>query len=96
MPLPDRIKNAPELHFGLDLYYLAFLDLTSCRGTGYGTEGPIPWTAMHHWASAHDLSQDQWEDLVYHLPMMDETYLKFKAKKLSAETKPPPKKGKKG
>lgn len=90
MPLPQRIQNAPELHLGLELYYLAFLDLTSCRTAGYGTEGPIPWTATRQWAEAHDLSGEQLEDLEYHIPRMDEVYLKFKAKKLEASTKTPP------
>lgn len=95
MPLPERIKNAPELLLGLELYYRAFLDLTSCRGNGYGTEGPIPWTATHEWANAHNLSGEQREDLFYFIPHMDEVYLKFKAKKLAGSTPAAPK-GKKG
>jgi hypothetical protein len=84
MPIPERIQNAPTLHFGLELYYLAFLDLTSCRGTGYGTEGPIPWLAMDRWAVRHELSDEQWQDLQFHLGRMDEVYLKYKAEKLKA------------
>jgi hypothetical protein len=90
MPLPDRIQNAPELVLGLELYYGAFMDLTSCRGTGYGTEGPIPWDKVVQWAEKYGLDEEQEDDLVYHIPQMDEVYLKFKAKKLSATTKTPP------
>lgn len=75
---------------GLELYYGAFMDLTSCRGTGYGTEGPIPWTVVRQWAEAYQLSDEQTEDLQYHIPRMDEVYLKFKAKKLAVQNKAPP------
>lgn len=75
---------------GLELFYNAFMDLTSCRGTGYGTEGPIPWTAVRQWARERELDEEQAEDLEYHIPQMDEVYLKHKAKKLAAATKPPP------
>jgi hypothetical protein len=89
MPLPERIQNAPELLMGLELFYGAFMDLTSCRGTGYGTEGPIPWTAVRQWAQVHGLDEEQAEDLEYYIAQMDETYLKFKTKKLTAQTKAP-------
>lgn len=81
MPLPERIKTAPELFLGLDLYYRAFLDLTSCRNVGSGSEGPIPWIAILQWAEAYQLSGEQREDLFYHIGVMDDVYLKFKAKK---------------
>jgi hypothetical protein len=84
--LPERIKNAPELQLGLELYYGAFLELSSCRSVGFGAEGPIPWTAVNQWARAHQLSEEQEEDLLYHIERMDEVYLKFKDKK----AKPPP------
>lgn len=72
------------------MYYQAFMDLTSCRTTGYGTEGPIPWTATQQWAETHDLDNEQLEDLHYFIPQMDDVYLKHKAKKLAAGNKPPP------
>lgn len=90
MPLPERIQNAPELEMGLELFYNAFMDLTSCRGAGYGTEGPIPWTVVRQWADVHGLSEEQTEDLEYHIPRMDEAYLTHKAKKMAAANKPPP------
>lgn len=82
MPLPDRIANAPELLLGLELYYKAFLDLTTCRGQGYGTEGPIGWLSIKGYADAHELSMEQQEDLFHHIQHMDAAYLKFKADKL--------------
>lgn len=87
MPLPDKIANAPELYFGLELYYKAFLDLTTCRGQGYGTEGPIGWLAIREYADAYDLSGEQREDLFYHIQHMDSAYLDFKAKRLKNKGK---------
>lgn len=86
MPLPQSIQNAPELFIGLEIYYSAFLDLTSCRTGGYGTEGPIPWLAARQWAQVNELSEEQTEDLLFHIPRMDESYLKHKAKKLKTKT----------
>lgn len=75
---------------GLELFYGAFMDLTTCRGTGYGTEGPIPWTVVRQWADIHGLDEEQIEDLEYFIPRMDEAYLKFKTKKMTEKTKTPP------
>ncbi len=54
---------------------------------GYGTEGPIAWTATNTWAEVHGLCGEQREDLFYFIPQMDEAYLKFKAKKVAEGTK---------
>jgi hypothetical protein len=84
MPLPDRIQNAPELFQGLELFYMAFMDLTSCRGQGYGTEGPIGWLQISEYCFIHAIIGEQRDDLIYHIQHMDESYLKFKANKLKA------------
>lgn len=82
LPLPDKIANAPEIAFALEVYYLAFMDLTSCRGSGYGTEGPISWLAIHQYADAKRFEDDQREDLFYFVQKLDMVYLNFKTKKL--------------
>lgn len=82
MPLPPKIANAPEVQFGLHLYYLAFMDLTSCRGTGYGTEGPISWLAVNAYADAKEIVDEQREDLFYFVGKMDLVYLNHKAQKI--------------
>lgn len=87
LPLPERIQNAPELFQGLELFYLAFMDLTSCRGQGYGTEGPIGWLQISEYCFIHGIIGEQRDDLIYHIQRMDEAYLGFKAKKLKAQTK---------
>ena len=90
MPLPDRIQNAPELHMGLEFYYSAFLDLTSCRAV---MEGPISWLSTDEYATRLGLSDEQREDLLYHIARMDKTFLDFHTKKrekdMAVHTKKP-------
>lgn len=69
------------------MYHMAFLDLTTCRGTGYNTEGPISWLAIKEWADANEIEGEQREDLFYHIQALDKAYLDFKAKKLKSATK---------
>lgn len=82
MPLPEKIKNAPALLQGLELYYMAFMDLTTCRGQGYGSEGPIGWLQMFDYCCVYDISGEQQEDLFYHVQHLDRAYLEYKSKKL--------------
>ena len=95
-PLPDAIANAPELKFGLELFYMAFMDLTSCRSIGYGA-GPIPWSAIQTWCAAYDIQGEQREDLFYHVERLDKSYLDWSVKKQKAVTQStkPPKRGRK-
>lgn len=86
LPLPDKIANAPELAFGLDVFYIAFMDLTSCRGSGYGTEGPISWLVINQYADAKEFEDEQREDLFYFVQQLDMVYLNYKTKKLKEST----------
>lgn len=81
LPIPDKIANAPDLYLGLDLYYSAFLDLSTCRSRGFGELGEIPWTATLRWAEVHELDEEQRDSLFHHIRAMDDVYLKFQAKK---------------
>lgn len=85
LPLPEKIANAPELFLGLELYFTAFLNLTSCRTQGYGTEGPIPFTQMQIYCEFEGINGDQREDLLDHMQHMDAAYLKHKAQKLKEQ-----------
>jgi len=85
--LPERIVNAPSLFTGLELYFSAFLDLTSCRALGYSSEGPISWLSINEWALVHELDAEQRENLLYFIPRMDAAFLEHRAKKLNAELK---------
>ena len=79
-PLPAKIKNAPTLHGGLELFYKAFLDLTSCRSIGEAY-GQIPWTATRDWCNEHDITGEQREDLYYLVRALDMEYLDIVRKK---------------
>ena len=80
VPLPDRIQNAPSLMPGLELYYEAFMDLMTSRSTGFGN-GPIWWKTVQDYAKDNEFSDDQREDLHYHIREMDTVYMKHLAKK---------------
>lgn len=72
-PLPDHIQNAPTLTNGLQLYYNAFQDLSSCRAIGMSL-GPIPWTALDQFCERYEIDGDQREDFFYHVSTLDEAY----------------------
>lgn len=87
-PIPNKIQNAPELWPGLELFYLAFLELSSTRNVGFGL-GPIPWTSMSDYCVAHDIEGEQRDDLIYHVSHLDLEYLKYKDKKESSNKSAP-------
>lgn len=78
------------------MYYQAFMDLTSCRGQGYGTEGPISWLSIQEYADRKGFDDEQRQDLEYFVAKLDKVYLDFKTKKLEAKVAPKPVGGKKG
>jgi len=80
LPFPKRIANAPELWMGLELFYGAFLDLTTDRPMGWDAR-PIPWTAIRDYADAYDIRDEQREDLFDLVRAMDIAYLKHLEKK---------------
>lgn len=81
----ERVKNAPELFRGLELYLQAFMELTSCRGMGYGSIGPIPWMAIHTYGEAAALDGEQREDLFYYVQRLDKVYMEWQTKKAEKE-----------
>lgn len=80
-PLPQRIQNAPQLAFGMQMYFTAFLDLTSCRQLGM-TLGPIPWTAVNDYAIDLGLDEESTEDLHHFVRAMDNVYVSHHSKKV--------------
>jgi len=74
-PIPDRIQNAPDLLLGLEFYFRAFIDLNTCRSSGWSS-GPIPWMDIQAYAMAHELDAEETETLHYHIAMMDSAFLK--------------------
>lgn len=83
MPLPQAIVNAPELQLGLDLFYVAFTDLSTCRSIGM-SEGPIPWTAVRDYCDELLLEGDQREDMFFHIREMDVSYLNYRTSKVKS------------
>jgi hypothetical protein len=79
-PLPDAIANAPDLNSGLELYYVAFMDLTSSRALG-ATEGPIAWNVIDYYCRVLQFSEEQREDAFFFIAAMDKAYLDFRAEK---------------
>lgn len=78
--LPDRIQNAPDLFLGLELFFQAFVELNTCRSTGWSA-GPIPSWAISEFAERVGLSEEETEDMHYHMRMMDGEFLKYSARK---------------
>lgn len=79
-PLPDVIANAPELLLGLDAYFEAFVELSTCRGLGMSA-GPIPWTAIDRYAQRHGYSDEGFDYLVRMVRAMDEVFLAHSRRK---------------
>ncbi len=76
LPLPNRIQNAPELNIGLELYYVGFLDLTSCRVLGVGL-GPIPLLTILEYCLIKGIRGEQQEDFVWFIQRLDAKYLEW-------------------
>lgn len=81
MPLPDSIANAPFLLLGLELYLIAFMELTSERNHSQGIEGPIGWLKIKAYCNCLELCEEQETDLFYFIQNMDAKYLEYKASK---------------
>lgn len=75
--LPERIKNKPNLYFGLALFLNAWFDLDSER------ERPkrITRGMCFSYAEDYDLDYEQSEDLWYHIAQMDIEFLAWWKKK---------------
>jgi hypothetical protein len=70
---------------GLELYYLAYVELMSARVLGFGGEGPIPWTAIHMWGCDAELDDVQMSDLIYFVSVLDIAYIGFQTEKRKRE-----------
>lgn len=61
---------------GLALYYEAFFDLTTCRGMGFGSVGPIPWTAIVEYARFYRFDEEQTDALLFYVRRLDDVVIK--------------------
>ena len=82
-PIPEAIRNAPELLPGLGLYYDAFLELSPSRGrTALGEELAINWKDLHDYCSVYGIEGDQKEDFLVILRYLDQEFLNYKREKV--------------
>jgi hypothetical protein len=72
---PEKLTNHPELRWGLELYYDAFLTLDTERSHGMGWM-QIPWSSMVRYAMFYDFTDEQTEHLIIHVRAMDRAYIK--------------------
>lgn len=84
IPLPEKIANAPTIHRGLEIYYVAFWELSTCRSSGFGA-GPIPWDAIDRYATRMEWFDERYEDLLDFVRAMDGTFLKFQKEQSDAK-----------
>lgn len=84
--LPDHLKNAPSLLVGLELFYNAFQELTTCRQLGMSL-GPIPWTAIDVYCIRYSLEGDQRDDVFFHVENLDDEYRNEVEKKAAKKGK---------
>jgi hypothetical protein len=82
--VPEHLLQVPELCLGLELFYRAFMELSSCRQVGMG-EGPIPWTAIQSWCTENGVQADQRHRVFHHVRQMDLAYLKHQADTLKTK-----------
>ncbi len=77
--VPEHISNAPELLPGLELYYEAFVDLSTCRPLGM-SEGPIPYRDIVAYFDRLDLlDEDQHWAGIRIIRKMDAAYMKYRS-----------------
>jgi hypothetical protein len=82
VPLPESIANAPELELGLELFFSAFWDLTTCRPSGWSVQ-PIPWSAIIEWGQMHELDYEEMDDLLFYVREMDSEFIDYVAEQNS-------------
>lgn len=77
-PAPRAILDAPILE---DPYHRRVLDafwtLSTCRGIGQGSLGPIPWHSADHYAHRFGFASDQieYDSFLYLIQKLDEEFL---------------------
>ncbi len=74
-PVPDRIQNAPDLWLGLEFYFRAFVDLNTCRSSGW-SPGPIAWMDTQAYAASLGMDEEETDTLHTHIAAMDRAFLK--------------------
>lgn len=79
--MPEKILNAPVLRLGLELFYMGFLDLSSCRPLGQ-VPGPIPFLSVLEYCLIHEIDGEQREDFVWFIQRLDHRFLEWSSKRV--------------
>jgi len=85
-PLPERIKNAPELLVGLEHFYDCYLELSTARSVGWDAL-PINVNQIYEYAHNLDFDEDEAAELVFFIMRMDAEFLKIMEEKKARESK---------
>lgn len=80
--VPERIQNAPDLFLGLELFFDAFMELSTCRNTGW-SPGPIPSWCISEFCVRMELDEETTDDMIYHIRQMDQAFMKYADRKNS-------------
>lgn len=76
-PLPDFLKDAPELYRGLEFTLSSFMLLNTCRNVTF-SEGPITYLDMCHYCGENDIYGTDRDDFIYLISSMDAAYLQWR------------------
>jgi hypothetical protein len=87
MPLPQKFIDKPKLTPGLEFYWRAFWELSTCRAIGM-SEGPVPWTAMDRYALRYELEEEDFDRFVLIMKGMDIVYIKIRDVQRAKASKP--------
>lgn len=79
-PIPRKIRDAPALRLGLELYFMGYQDLARSRPGGL-TTGPIPWGAIQEYCAWNELSREQTEEMHFYISRMDQALIQHQATK---------------
>lgn len=71
-PVPEHIKNAPQLEMGLEYYFEAFREISTERRT---PTSPIPASAIRNFCRDYGLDEEMADDVYSHVMGMDDAYL---------------------
>lgn len=82
--LPDFILNAPEIPDCDRLYFDAFVQLDTCRPSGFGP-GSIPWDKVLQYGHYLELSGDALIDFVDIIMLTDGLYMRKVAEDMDAK-----------
>lgn len=81
-PIPERIRNAPRLAPGLELYHIAFLHLDTERQMGPQLPCPIPHSAMIQYAERLGMTNLEADYFAEVIRKVDDDHLARMSKKL--------------